>query len=116
MAAALGLAADGANAADHELTGLFGLARRLGEKEYASRIEGALQQVPGVVWCKVTALGLFDSNDPDLPGDDDPASLLLPPAPRSLAQVLTPQAHEMLQLTAAHLTLTAVAVPAGVCS
>lgn len=121
MAAALGLAADGAtdtaNATANELTGLFGLARRrLGEKEYASRIEGTLQQVPGVIWCKVTALGLFDANDPALPGDDDPASLVLPPAPRSLAEAVTPQDREMLQLTAAHLTLTAVAVPAGACS
>jgi hypothetical protein len=113
MHAALGLAGDQA----HETTGLFGLARRrLGEKEYASRIEGVLQGVPGVIWCKVTALGLFPPNDPALPGDDDPASLALPVAPRGLLGSVTPSNREMLQLAASHLTLTAVAVPVGACS
>ena len=56
MRAALGLVGDVAN----ERTGLFGLrARRLGEREYASRIEGRLQNVAGVLWCQVTALGRF---------------------------------------------------------
>ena len=42
LRAALGLAGDTAD----ERTGLFGLrARRLGEREYASRIEGRLQNV-----------------------------------------------------------------------
>ena len=113
MHAALGLAGGQA----HETTGLFGLARRrLGEKEYASRIEGVLQGVPGVIWCKVTALGLFPPNDPALPGDDDPASLALPAAPRGLLGSVTPSNREMLQLAAPHLTLTAVAVPVGACS
>lgn len=113
MRAALGLVAD----ASHETTGLFGLAnRRLGAREYASRIEGVLQQVAGVNWCKVSALGLFPPNDPTVPGDDDPASLQLPTAPRGLTQVLTPGAAEMLQLASPHLTLTAVAVPVGACA
>lgn len=113
MRAALGLVGE----TNHETSGLFGLARRrLGEREYASRIEGVLQQVAGVNWCKVSALGLFPPNDPALPGDDDPASLLLPAAPRGLAQVLTAGAGEMLQLASLHLTLTAVAVPVGACA
>ena len=89
---------------------------RLGAREYASRIEGVLQQVAGVNWCKVTALGLFPPNDPTVPGDDDPATLQLPTAPRGLTQVLTPGAAEMLQLASPHLTLTAVAVPVGACA
>ncbi len=110
--AALGLAGDEAS----RYSGLFGLARRrLGGKEYASRIEGAVQGVAGVLWCRVTGLGLFPANDPDLAADDDPASLALPPAPRALAAVLSPAPHEMLQLAPAHLTLVAVATPPGAC-
>lgn len=113
MRAALGLVGD----TKHETSGLFGLARRrLGAREYASRIEGVLQQVAGANWCKVTALGLFPPNDPTVPGDDDPATLQLPTAPRGLTQVLTPGAAEMLQLASPHLTLTAVAVPVGACA
>ena len=108
LRAALGLAGD----AEDERTGLFGLrARRLGEREYASRIEGRLQNVPGVLWCKVTALGRFTS------GITDPDTLLLPPSPRPLAGILPCSAHELLQLTGQHLTLTAVAEPsAGECA
>lgn len=108
LRAALGLAGDAGN----ERNGLFGLhARRLGEREYASRIEGRLQNVAGVLWCKVAALGLFAA------GVSDPETLLLPAAPRPLAQVLTCSPHELLQLATQHLTLTAVAEPsAGECA
>lgn len=104
---ALGLVGDGAA----ERSGLFGLhARRLGDVEYATRIEGRLQNVAGVVWCRVAALGLFG------PGVADPATLTLPSAPRPLAAILPCSAHELLQLAPAHLTLTAVAEPAaGAC-
>lgn len=104
LRAALGLAGDEA----HEGAGLFGLrARRLGEREYASRIEGRLQNVPGVLWCKVTALGRLGV-DPAAP---------LPPAPRLLLPVLPCSAHELLQLAPAHLVLAAVAEPAaGACA
>ena len=114
LRAALGLAGVDADAA----RGLFGVARRrLGEKEYASRIAGTLQQVAGVVWCQVTALGMFAPNDPDMPEDDDPATLVLPAAPRSLVAVITPQANELLQLADVHLTLTpAAAEPTGACA
>jgi hypothetical protein len=101
--AALGVADDGG----HEHSGLFGLrARRLGEAEYATRIEGRLQNVSGVVWCRVSALGLFGA------GVTDPSTLSLPPSPRSLATTLPCSAHELLQLTPAHVTLIAAAEPA----
>ncbi|PXX69507.1 hypothetical protein SAMN05660489_02907 [Pseudomonas sp. LAMO17WK12:I10] len=102
LRAALGLAGDAAN----ERSGLFGLrARRLGEHEYASRIEGRLQQVPGVLWCKLSALGLFAA------GVGDPQTLPLPATPRAQAQVLPCSPHELLQLATQHLTLTSVAEP-----
>jgi hypothetical protein len=108
LRAAIGLA----GRADDERTGLFGLrARRLGEREYASRIEGRLQNVPGVLWCKVTALGRFPG------GATDPETLVLPAAPRPRLAVLPCSPHELLQLAEPHLKLTAVAEPsAGECS
>jgi len=108
LRAALGLV----GAADNERSGLFGLhARRLGEREYASRIEGRLQNVAGVLWCKVTALGLFAA------GVSDPDTLVLPSAPRPQSQVLACSAHELLQLSSQHLSLTSVAEPsAGECA
>jgi hypothetical protein len=107
LRASLGLAGDSAG----ERSGLFGLhARRLGEPEYASRIEGRLQNVAGVLWCKVSALGLFAA------GVANPATLPLPAAPRPAAQVLPCSAHELLQLAEQHLTLTPVSEPsAGEC-
>jgi hypothetical protein len=47
--------------------GLFGIKqRRFGQKEYASRIEGVVQNVKGVIWAKVDKLGFVvgDSDDP----------------------------------------------------
>ena len=97
-----------AGTSDTARTGLFGLhARRLGEQEYATRIEGRLQNVPGVLWCKVTALGLFAA------GVADPDTLVLPPSPRPTAAVLPCTPHELLQLADSHFTLTAVAEPAA---
>jgi hypothetical protein len=106
------LAADPAAAPATQRRGLFDLrARRIGDPEYASRIEGRLQNVAGVLWCKVTALGLF------APGVARPEVLALPPAPRPPAQVLACSPDELLQLAAQHLTLTAVAEPvAGECA
>jgi hypothetical protein len=108
LRAALGLAGD----ADHERTGLFGLhARRLGDREYASRIEGRLQNVAGVLWCSVTALGLCPAGAIDLD------TLILPASPRPMTAVLPCSPHELLQLAGAHLTLTAVPEPsAGECA
>lgn len=95
LRAALGLVDDEA----HERTGLFGLRRRrLGEKEYLTRVEGTLQNVPGIVWCRVVHLGL-------LPAANDPTTLVLPGTPARNAQVAcTPT--ELLQLHALHVTLT----------
>lgn len=95
LQAALGLVDDEPNA--H--SGLFGLhRRRLGEKEYATRIEGTLQNVPGIRWCRVSACGL-------LPPANDPATLVVPAAP-----VRTPllgcTGTELLQLHSRHLALT----------
>lgn len=102
LRASLGLAAHVAD----ERSGLFGLhARRLGEPEYASRVEGRAQNVAGVLWCRVTAFGLL------APGLD--ATATLPAAPRPLAQVLPCSPFELLQLAAPHLTLTPVADPAA---
>ena len=108
LRAELGLTGDLA----HHRSGLFGLhARRLGEREYASRIEGRLQNVPGVLWCKVTALGRF------APGIHDPATLALPAAPRTRLATLPCAAHELLQLDARHLSLLELAEPsAGECA
>ncbi|MEO7338192.1 MAG: hypothetical protein ABIV63_16590, partial [Caldimonas sp.] len=108
LRAACGLAGDAAN----ERSGLFGLrARRLGEREFASRIEGRLQNVAGVKWCRVVALGRFAA------GVADPGSLVLPVPPRPSAALLPCSSHELLQLLPAHLTLTAAAEPsAGECA
>lgn len=107
LRAALGLAGVEADAR----AGLFGLhRRRLGEPEYASRIEGRLQNVGGILWCKVSALGLLA---PDLAGS---AVAAAPVPPRPYAAVLPCAAHELLQLAPKHLTLTPLAVPAeGAC-
>lgn len=108
LRAALGLAGDAANAR----RGLFGLhARKLGAREYASRIEGVLQNVAGVLWCKVMALGRFGG------GVRDPATLVLPAAPRVRLATLPCAPHELLQLDARHLTLIEAAEPsAGECA
>lgn len=108
LRAAMGLAGD----ADHERTGLFGLrARRLGEREYASRIEGRLQNVPGVLWCRVSAIGRFAA------GVTDTETLALPNPPRPMAALLPCTPRELLQLLPAHLTLTPAVEPsAGECA
>lgn len=106
--AALGLAGD----TGAERSGLFGLyARRLGDLEYATRIEGVVQNVPGVAWCRVSALGLFAA------GVAEPEVLGLAAAPRPLTAIVPCSAHELLQLAPSHLTLTAAADPAtGECA
>jgi hypothetical protein len=52
--------------------GLLSVDRRdLGQEEYASRIEGAIQNVEGVAWVKVTALGALGIAE-------DPSTLSIP--------------------------------------
>ncbi len=95
--ATLGLADDAAQ----ERIGLLGVRRRrLGEREYASRIEGVVQGVPGVVWCRVDHLGL-------LAPANDPETLVFPAAP-TRAEQLACAPTELLQLHSLHLRLTPV--------
>jgi hypothetical protein len=62
--------------------------RQLGEPEYASRIEGVVQNVPGVAWVEVTAFDqLGAATDPStlsVPGNTDRLDLV----PCSSTQVL----------------------------
>ena len=74
-------------------------ARRLGEREYASRIEGRAQQIEGVTWAHVTALGMFTA------AASRADELVLPAAPRPLAARLSPAANELLALKTGSLTL-----------
>ena len=95
LRAALGLVDDEAS----ERTGLFGLRRRrLGEKEYLTRIEGTLQNVPGIIWCRVETLGL-------LPAGNEPAAISMPVWVGKNSQVPC-TSTELLQLHTKHLTLT----------
>jgi len=111
--AALGLAGD----SEHERTGLFGRrARRLGDVEYASRIEGRIQNVAGVLWCRVTGFNLFDSPVPPAIAVD-PASLVPGPTPRAFIPIAPCAANELLQLAPQHLTLLSADEPsAGECA
>jgi hypothetical protein len=106
--AVLGLVGDSGAAR----TGLFGLRhRRLGEREYAQRIEGTVQNVPGILWCKASALGMFGASQLD------PEAIPLPASPRTLATQLSPAPNQYLQLHPRHATLTtAPPPPAGECA
>ncbi len=106
--AVLGLVGDSAAAR----TGLFGLHhRRLGEREYAQRIESAVQNVRGILWCKASALGMFGASLLD------PEAIPLPASPRTLSTQLTPAPNQFLQLHPRHATLTtAPPPPAGECA
>lgn len=86
--------------------GLFALRnRRLGEREYATRVAGCVQNVAGVRWCEVTAFGLF-------PIGDDPAAFVLPAEPKPLTATVPCGHTEVLKLDPAHLRLIAAAPPA----
>ncbi len=86
--------------------GLFALAaRKLGESEYATRIEGVLQNVDGILWCKVTALGLLGSAATAV---EEPADLALPAEPKPLASYAACLPNEVLQLDLLHLSFSAV--------
>jgi len=90
------------------LAPLFSAARKFGEREYRSRIEGIVQNVEGVLWNRVTALG-------SLGVADDPKNLVLPPPPRALHETLPCASNALLALYPAHLALSAVAAPVKVC-
>jgi predicted phage baseplate assembly protein len=97
--------------------GLFALQhRQLGQPEYASRIEGVIQNVDGVLWCQVTALG-------PLGVADDPRTLVVPPSPRPLWNVVPCARGRLLQLyhradepLKSPLTLSVAAAPPGECA
>jgi hypothetical protein len=77
--------------------GLFSVDQRgLGQEEYASRIEGTIQNVEGVGWVEVTALGSLGTAE-------DPSTLGLP-APPALAPRISCANDRVLALYAAHFT------------
>jgi predicted phage baseplate assembly protein len=87
---------------DEDQSGLFSLRRRrFGRAEYASSIEGTVQNVDGVLWARVTAFdGLNDS--------DDPATIVLP-ATSVLEPVVGCDSNFVLSLFDQHVSLAAVA-------
>ncbi|MDN5854207.1 MAG: hypothetical protein L0K86_15425, partial [Actinomycetia bacterium] len=88
---------------DHDAAardGVFAMrARKLGEREYANRIEGRVQQAEGVTWAHVTAFGMFSA------ASSRSDELILRPAPRPLAAQIVPAANELLSLKTGSLTL-----------
>lgn len=88
------------------LRGLFGLhQRRFGQREYATKVEGTIQNVEGVVWAKVKALGIL--------GEAVNPSDLAIPETRLLAQVIPCGSDRVLSLYKEHLLLTPAAVESG---
>jgi len=90
------------------LADLFSPARGFGAREYRSRIEGVVQDVEGVLWNNVAALG-------SLGQADDPKTLVLPDPPRALTETVNCASNVILALYSAHLSLSAVAAPVKVC-
>ena len=95
--------------------GLLGIHdRRFAEPEYATRIEGMVQGVEGVSWCRVTGLG-FVIPDPGDPTNPDPATMTVPdPRPPAVAKAPCGPT-EVLALYKAHIALNLVAAPAEAC-
>ncbi len=92
---------------EEEADGLFSTARRaFAEGEWATRVTAAIQNVPGVLWTRLTALDSLGESD--APADlDDSAAALQP--------VLGCRPRTMLRLHSIHLRLTPVGAPAGEC-
>ncbi len=86
---------------DEDQTGLFSLRkRRIGGREYASSIEGTVQNVEGVLWAKTIAFtGLTDS--------DDPETIVLPSI-SVLDPIVACDGGHILSLYDKHLMLSAV--------
>jgi hypothetical protein len=90
--------------------GLFTLAARaFGESEYATRIEGAIQRVGGVVWTAVTGFGA-------LAVGDDPALLTAPAKPWTRTEIVSASAEEVLALDSSHLMILPAAAATESCS
>jgi len=76
--------------------GLFSLSsRQFGEREYLNRIEAAVQNVTGVQWVHVTALGLLD---------DAPDPVAFPPRPE-VRKILACSSRHILALRTAHVRI-----------
>jgi len=87
---------------DEDQTGLFSLRRRrFGRAEYASSIEGTVQNVDGVLWARVTA---FDH----LNDSDDPATIQLPTT-STLKPIVECGPNVVLSLFYRHVSLRAAA-------
>jgi hypothetical protein len=80
--------------------GLFSVDQRaLGQPEYASRIEGTVQNVEGAAWVEVTALGSLGTAD-------DPSTLAVP-SPPSLTRTISCANNRVLALYKTHLSASA---------
>ena len=85
-------------------TGLFSVRRRrFGQREYATSIAGAIQQVDGVVWARVTRL---DS----LGVAEDPSAITPPTTPIVVQPIVACDSQNVLSLYAGHLQLAGVSV------
>jgi hypothetical protein len=111
---ALGIRGEEGNGIDGS-TGLFGIQQRqFGQKEYANRIEGTIQNVQGVVWAKVTAFDDLSLPEPQQSKqavackrtEVKPSDLPDPPSPKQLQQVVACDRTEVLSLYKAHLQLS----------
>ncbi len=84
--------------------GLFSVKnRRFGQPEYATRIAGTIQNVPGVLWVEVT--GFMSLGEAD-----DPAELNLPDV-IAFNSTITCSTEQILSLYPAHLQLNPVSAP-----
>lgn len=96
---ALGVTGEEGNSVDGS-RGLLGLySRQFGQPEYATRIAGTVQNVPGVRWARVMAAGLM------LGTEDDPLKLSFPPNPKPLHQKIACGNQQILSLHRVHLNL-----------
>jgi hypothetical protein len=90
------------------LADLFSTSRGFGAREYRSRIEGVVNNVEGVLWNNVAALGALGQAD-------DPSTLVLHAPPRNLWEMVPCASDTILALYPSHLTLSAVAASMQVC-
>ena len=90
--------------------GLFGIrSRSFGQNEYATSLAGIVQNIQGVSWSKVTALG-------SLGEAEDPSELTLPAEPKPLIAVVPCDNLHVLSLFKSHLQIrVAPAASPGVC-
>lgn len=96
---ALGASGEEGNGIDGS-QGLFGIRQRqFGQSEFATRVAGTIQNVEGVVWVKVTALGLLGEAD-------GPSKLSLPSEPKPFDPFVSCDNLHILSLYAGHLKLS----------